>query len=138
MHVTVLSVPHVDERDWSALTHGDRVRQLEVEGYVVLPNLLSPEHIARLKLETRQLPTTPVDYSVHQRVYSNPRFAGRAIVELAAFPPMLEFLERLSGPGFVLMSYAYARSQPGHPVAVTQAVPVLESVGALVGGSEAG
>src|SRR5207245_7585819 len=50
---------------------------------------------------------------------------------------MLEFLERLFGPGFVLMSYAYARSEPGHPVAVTQAVPVLKSVGALVGGSEA-
>ena len=95
LHLTVLSVPHLDERDWSALTHGDRVRQLEVEGYVVLPNLLSPEHIARLKLETRQLPTTAVDYSVHQRVYSHPQFAGRAIAELAAFPPTSTLQSRL-------------------------------------------
>ena len=32
----------IDDRDWTALTLGDRIRQLEVEGYLVLPDLLTP------------------------------------------------------------------------------------------------
>lgn len=109
--------PPVDERDWSRLTLGERLRQIEVEGYLVLPGMLGPEHIARLKAETRTLPTRPVDYSVHQQVYSNPQFAAgsTAIAELAAHPPMLAFLRALFGEDVILMSYAYARSEPGHP-----------------------
>ena len=57
----------IDDRDWSTLTLGDRIRQLEVEGYLVLPDLVSPEGVAALKAETAKLETTPVDYSVHQR-----------------------------------------------------------------------
>ena len=38
----------IDSRDWSALTLGDRIRQIEVEGYLVLPDLLDAAHIARL------------------------------------------------------------------------------------------
>jgi ectoine hydroxylase-related dioxygenase (phytanoyl-CoA dioxygenase family) len=113
--VTLLSEPHVDERDWAALNLGDRLHQLEVDGYLVLPDLLSADHIARLKAETRTLPTTAVDYSVHQQVFSNPQFRGQAMAELAGLPPMLAFLRQVFGPQIVLMSYAYARSEPGHP-----------------------
>jgi ectoine hydroxylase-related dioxygenase (phytanoyl-CoA dioxygenase family) len=113
--MTQLSTPHVDERDWSALSLGERIRQLEVEGYLVIPDLLDAQQRARLKAETRTLPTRAVDYSVHQQVYSNPQFRGTAIAELAAHPPMLAFLHELFGPDVVLMSYAFARSEPGHP-----------------------
>src|SRR5205823_14204899 len=37
------------------------------------------------------------------------------IAELAAFGPMLAFLHHVFGPEIILMSYAYARSEPGHP-----------------------
>jgi hypothetical protein len=74
-----------------------------------------PEQIARLKVETQALPTTAVDYSVHQRVCPNPQFRGSAMAELAAHPAMLAFLGQIFGGEIVLMSYAYARSEPGHP-----------------------
>jgi Phytanoyl-CoA dioxygenase (PhyH) len=109
------NAPRVDERDWSTLSLGERIRQLEVEGYLVIPSLLDEQQLARLKEETRTLPTRPVDYSVHQQVYSNPQFRGPGIAELAAHPPMLEFLHEVFGPEVVLMSYAFARSAPGHP-----------------------
>ena len=32
----------IDDRDWAALTLGERIRQIEVEGYLVLPDLLTP------------------------------------------------------------------------------------------------
>ena len=59
-----LIVPTIDHRDWSKLAFGEQLRQLELEGYLVLPDLLTPDHIARLKEETSKLPTRSVDYSV--------------------------------------------------------------------------
>ncbi len=105
----------VDNRDWAALTTGERIRQIEVEGYLVLPDLLAPEQVARLKRETARLETSAVDYSVHQQVRSHLEFTGGAITELIAHPPTIAFLRRLFGDEIVLMSYSYARSEPGHP-----------------------
>ena len=103
------------ERDWRALDLGARIRHLEVEGFLVLPDLLDAEHIASLKNETRELDTFAVDYSVHQQVYPNVQFAGPAITELIAHRPTLEFLAALFGDEIVMMDYGYARSAPGHP-----------------------
>ena len=112
---TGVGTPRIDDRDWSQLTLGQRIQQLEVEGYVVLPDLLDPDHIARLKAQALQFETTHVDYSVHQRGKSSIQFAGGAISELIAFPPMIEFLKELCGEHLILMSYDYSRSEPGHP-----------------------
>ena len=105
----------LDDRDWSKLSLGQRIQQIEVEGYVVLPDLLSAQQIARLKAETARLETRAVDYSVHQQVRPHVQFAGGAITELIANPPTIGFLRELFGDAIVLMSYAYARSEPGHP-----------------------
>ena len=48
-----MHTPRIDDRDWSALSLGDRIRQLEVEGYLLLPDLLTPEHVARLRRKPR-------------------------------------------------------------------------------------
>jgi ectoine hydroxylase-related dioxygenase (phytanoyl-CoA dioxygenase family) len=101
--------------DWAALSLGERIRYVEVEGYLVLPNLLSTEHMARLKAQTAKLETKAVDYSVHQQIRSNIQFEGGAITELAAHPPAIAFLKELMGEEIILMSYSYARSEPGHP-----------------------
>ena len=101
--------------DWATLSLGERIRYVEVEGYVVLPNLLSSEHISQLKAQTAKLETKAVDYSVHQQVRPNIQFEGGAITELAAHPPAIAFLKELMGEEIILMSYAYARSEPGHP-----------------------
>ncbi len=105
----------IDDRDWSKLDFGEQLRQLELEGYLVIPDLLSPEQIARLKGETAQLETRAVDYSPHQRGCPGLQFRGGRITELIAHPRTVEFLGKVFGDALVLMSYDYARSEPGHP-----------------------
>ena len=105
----------IDDRDWTQLTLGQRIQHLEVEGYVVLPEILDIEHIARLQEQIAPLETTPVDYSVHQRTRPNVQFEGGAISELIAYAPVVEFLKILCGDEVILMSYDYSRSEPGHP-----------------------
>ncbi|MEO7649307.1 MAG: phytanoyl-CoA dioxygenase family protein [Bryobacteraceae bacterium] len=105
----------IDSRDWSSLTTGEHIRQIEVEGYTVLPDLLSAEHIAELKAETAKLSTIPVDYSDRQRGHAHLEFHGGPITSLIAHEPTLAFLREIFGEGVVFNSYAYARSEPGHP-----------------------
>ena len=105
----------IDERDWSALTLGERIRQIEVEGYLLLPDLLNADHLARLKAETDELETTPVDYSVHQRGRADLQFVGGVLTDLVAHPPTIAFLRELLGEEIILSHYGYARSEPGHP-----------------------
>jgi ectoine hydroxylase-related dioxygenase (phytanoyl-CoA dioxygenase family) len=105
----------IDARDWSRLSLGEQIHQIEVEGYLVLPDLLSAEQVAQLKAETARLDTFAVDYSVHQQVRPQVQFAGGAITALIAHPPTIAFLRTLFGDEIVFMSYAYARSEPGHP-----------------------
>ena len=105
----------IDDRNWSQLTLGDRIRQVELEGYLVIPDLLDADYITRLKQATSQLETTSVDYSVHQRGCPNIQFAGGVLTDLIAHPPTVAFLEKVFGKGIVLSHYGYARSEPGHP-----------------------
>ena len=105
----------LDQRDWSTLTHADRVRQIEVEGYFVVPDLLGSDQIRRLKAETSRLATTAVDYSVNQQTMANVQWQGGALTELIAHPPTIEMLQTLFGDRIVFSHYAYARSEPGHP-----------------------
>lgn len=114
--VEQMEKPIVDNRDWAALTTGQRIRQIEVEGYLVLPGLLAAEHIVQLKAECdEKLNPTPVDYSEHQKTQSDVQFAGGVISELIAHFPTIVFLRELLGNDIVAMSYAYAISEPGHP-----------------------
>ena len=107
--------PNIDDRDWTALTTGERIRQLEVEGYLVLPDLLDAEHIARLKAITATFETKAVDYSKNQRGRPNIQFDGGEITDLIGHAPTLEFLRQLFGDEIIFMHYGYARSEPGHP-----------------------
>jgi len=112
---TIQNKPRIDDRDWSQLTLGDQIYQLEVEGYLVLPDLLTPEHLAQLKDATAQLDTFGLDYSDRQQVRPKVQFVGGPITDLIAHPPTIAFLRELFGDEIVFMSYAYARSEPGHP-----------------------
>ena len=109
------SHPLIDERDWADLTLGERIRQIEVEGFVVIPGLLSPEHIKLLKSETSRMETVGRDYSDKQRGKKNLEFEGGSITELIAHPPTIAFLHQLFGEEVIFMSYVYGRSEPGHP-----------------------
>lgn len=54
------AVPRIDDRNWSRLTFGLRIQQLDVEGYLVIPGLLDADHIVRLKEQTGRFETTNV------------------------------------------------------------------------------
>jgi len=88
------------------LTLGERIRQIEVEGYLVLPDLLDAAHLARLKREVNELPLTAVDYSPHQRTSPGIQFRGGDITQLIAHPPTIAFLRELFGGEIVMMSLA--------------------------------
>ena len=110
-----MPVPHTDDRDWSALSTSQRIRQLEVEGYLVMPDLLDPDHLTRLKAITTTFKTTAVDYSENQRGRPNIQFEGGEITQLIGHAPILKFLRQLFGDEIIFMHYGYARSEPGHP-----------------------
>ncbi|MFP6576238.1 MAG: phytanoyl-CoA dioxygenase family protein [Pirellulaceae bacterium] len=110
-----MSAPMIDDRDWSLLSRPQQIHQLEVEGYLVLPDLLDAEQLIRLKAATARLTTTAVDYSEHQQVAGNVQFASPEITRLIGHPTTTEFLLDLFGDEIVMMTYAYARSEPGHP-----------------------
>ena len=99
----------IDDRDWSLLSRPQQIQQLEVEGYLVLPDLLDPEQLIRLKAATARLTTTAVDYSEHQQVAGNVQFASPEITRLIGHPTATEFLLDLFGDEIVMMTYAYAR-----------------------------
>lgn len=100
---------------WADLSTGDRIRHLEVEGYVLLPGLLQTKQIVELKAQTVELETSGVSYSDRQRTCTIPPWFGGAITDLVANRPTITFLETMFGKGMVMMGYTYSRSEPGHP-----------------------
>ena len=105
----------IDDRDWSAMTLGQRIQQLEVEGFVVLPGVLSRDQIAGLKAQTATWETNAVAYSAHQRTRTNVQFSGGPVTALIAHAPTLAFLREALGDDIVFMHFHYAISEPGHP-----------------------
>ena len=105
----------IDSRDWSQLTRPQQIQQLELEGYLVIPDLLDADDILCLKKATAELATVAVDYSPHQQVAQNVHFASPELTRLIGHPLTTQFLADLFGDDIVMMTYAYARSEPGHP-----------------------
>lgn len=105
-----------DRTDWSALTTADRVRYLELEGYVVLPDVLDPERLDRIRTELSRLPTRATDYSEHQRGNPDvPWTDSPTAIDTIANPPVIDFLSQLFGDELICTSCGYAESHPGHP-----------------------
>ena len=59
------------ETDWTSLSREQRIRSIELDGYVVIPDLLSAAQLEAIRAELARLPTTAVDYSEHQRGCAN-------------------------------------------------------------------
>ena len=102
--------------DWASLDIGQQIRSIELEGYVVIPNLLSAARLEAIRAELTRLPTTGVDYSEHQRGHSNVQWTdSSSAIRVIALPAMIEFLQTLFGDELVCTSCDYALSRPGHP-----------------------
>lgn len=105
----------IDDRDWAALPDGERIRMIEEEGYLIVPDLLSPDYLKELKGETDQLETVGRDYSERQRSCRNPHLKSHKLAELISHPPTTDLLESLLGDQLIFISYGYDRSEPGTP-----------------------
>jgi ectoine hydroxylase-related dioxygenase (phytanoyl-CoA dioxygenase family) len=105
-----------DHTNWAQLSTAQRIRHLELEGYVVLPGLLTAEQIHKVKAELARLPTKPTDYSENQRSHSDVQWTDSPnAIDLIALPEMIAFLETLFGDELICTSCVYALSRPGHP-----------------------
>jgi len=107
---------NIDETDFASFSLGERIRHFEVEGYVVLPGVISPEQIERLHGELADVPMKHKDYGVHQTVSPDPpQWQSRAVAELIANPPVIDFLQTLIGPDIVYTLGAFQRTHQGSP-----------------------
>jgi hypothetical protein len=106
----------LDTTDYARLTPAQRLRHLELEGYVVRPDMLSPERVAAIRQEVDRLPTTATDYSEAQRSCKDVQWTDSpAAIDAIALPAMIDFLENLFGDEIICTSCVYALSRPGHP-----------------------
>ena len=104
------------DKDWSQLTTAQRIKHLEIEGYVVLPDLISPDNVVKIRDELDNLPTIGTDYSENQRGHRDVQWSNSpACIDLIALPAMLEFLTELFGDELICTSCHFALSRPGHP-----------------------
>jgi len=108
--------PRIDTTDWSKLSTAQRIKHLEIEGYVVFPPLIGAAEVEAIKAELDRLPTVATDYSENQRGYSDVQWTDSPhAIELIAQPAMVDFLQTLFGDELVCTSCVFALSRPGHP-----------------------
>jgi len=101
---------------WHSLTRSQQIRSIELDGYVLIPNLLSADLIESVGAELARLETTPVDYSPHQRGYPQlEQTDSPNAIGVVALPAMIDFLTDLLGEHLICTSCGYAISEPGHP-----------------------
>ena len=106
---------NIDETDFGALTLGQRIRHLEVEGYVVMPDVLDPGSMQRIKEQMADAPMQTKDYSDAQTYFLEPHWHSHALAELIANPAVIEFLEVLMGPDIVFTRGFFSRTLAGSP-----------------------
>lgn len=111
-----ISFMDIDRTDFSDISRPEQIRRLEVEGFVVFPEILSPEMTARIKRELADVEMSHTSYSVHQtRSVIQPQWQSRAVAELIGYPPMIDFLTDLLGPDIVFTRGFFQRTHPGSP-----------------------
>lgn len=104
------------EKDWSKLTTSQSIKHLEIEGYVVIPDLLSPDQVIAVRGELDNLPTVGTDYSENQRSHPHVQWSDSPnAIDVIAQPALIDFLATLFGDEIICTSCVYALSRPGHP-----------------------
>ena len=107
---------NIVETDFLSMSRPEQIRHFEVEGYVVLPSVLTPDVIGRLKSELADVEMSHTSYSTQQtRSIEQPQWLSRAVAELIGYPPVIDFLSDLMGPDIVFTRGFFQRSLPGCP-----------------------
>ena len=112
----IIDFMNIDQTDFESFTLAQQIHHFEVEGYVVLPDMLDVEQIAQLKAELADVPMEPRSYSEYQTsAITQPQWMSRAVAELIGHPPMIQFLTALMGPDIVFTRGVFQRTHPGSP-----------------------
>jgi hypothetical protein len=102
--------------NFDAMSPRERLRHLELQGYVVLPRLLDASTIVRLKSELADLPMNAAPYSPEQTFAARPpQWHSRTFAELIGYPPLIGFLRLVLGDDIIFMLGHFVRSGPGVP-----------------------
>ena len=106
---------NVDQTDFSTFTLAQQIRHLEVEGFVVMPDVLGKEQIDRINKEMADAPMQVKDYSDAQTYCLEPQWMSDALLELVANPPIIDFLKVLMGEDIVFTRGLFSRTLAGSP-----------------------
>ena len=106
---------HVDETDFSTFTLEQKIQHLEVEGYVILPDMLDMSTMNKIKAEMTDAPMKTKDYSTAQTFFRETQWYSPTLARLIAHPPVVEFLEVLLGPDIVFTHGLFTRTLSGSP-----------------------
>ena len=111
-----LAAARREDTDWGALARAEQIRSIELDGYVLMPDVLCGKQLAAIGEELDRLPTRGVDYSEHQRGCNEVQWTDSpTAIDIIANPPVVEFLQALFGDELICTSCGYSVSHPGHP-----------------------
>ena len=86
---SIASARHADT-DWASLSVEQRIRSIELDGYVVIPDLFPAGQLDAIRGELSRLPTTSVDYSEYQRGCPNVQWSDSpTAIRVIALPAMI-------------------------------------------------
>ena len=86
---SIASARHADT-DWASLSVEQRIRSIELDGYVVIPDLFPAGQLDAIRGELSRLPTTAVDYSEYQRGCPNVQWSDSpTAIRVIALPAMI-------------------------------------------------
>ncbi|MEO2034673.1 MAG: phytanoyl-CoA dioxygenase family protein [Planctomycetaceae bacterium] len=112
----VVPIMNVDATPFGSMPLAEQTRHLEVEGYVVFPEILDAELVRTIKEEMADAEMWHPDYSTDQtRSVTQPQWVSPTVAETIGHPPMIEFLTHIMGPDIVFTRGFYQRSLPGCP-----------------------
>jgi len=106
---------NIDKTDFGRFTLGQQIRHLEVEGYVVLPDVLGAEQMEQINAQMAEAPMQTKDYSDAQTYHLEPQWHSSAIAELIANPAVTDFLKVLLGEDIVFTHGLFSRTMAGSP-----------------------
>ena len=107
---------NIDDTDFISMNRAEQIRRLEVEGYVVFPEIIKPDLLARIKREMADAEMSRTSYSSNQtRSVIQPQWHSQAVAELIGYPPMIDFLTDMMGPDIVFTRGFFQRTLAGCP-----------------------
>ena len=94
----------------------ERVKELELQGYTLLPGLLDPEQVGELREAVNTIELRHSTYTDKQWYAHGVQWSGSpAVWRLIQHPATTAFLGELFGDELVCVGVSYSRSDPGYP-----------------------